>query len=55
MAPLPDELLLQHRHWLIFSHLPGLDQNINQTAGTRIVETVEEVVVKLRETQLENM
>ena len=28
-APLTDALLLQHRHRLLLSHLPGLDLSIN--------------------------
>ena len=52
--PLPNALLLQHRHRFFLSHLPGLDPSINQAAGTRIAETVGEVVVELRETRLEN-
>ena len=52
--PLPDALLIQHRHRLLISHLPKLDPSINQAAGTRITETVQEVAVELRETQLEN-
>ena len=52
--PLPNALLLQHRHRLILCHLPGLDQSINWAAGTRIVETVGEVAVELREIRLEN-
>ena len=28
-APLPDMLLLKHRHRLLLSHLPGLDMSIN--------------------------
>ena len=53
-APLPDALLLQHRHRLLLSHLPGLDPIFNRFTGTCIVETVEEVAVELRETRLEN-
>ena len=53
-APLPNALLLQHRHRLLLSHLPGLDPSINRASGTRIVETVGEVAVELRETRLEN-
>ena len=53
-APLPDALLLQHRHRLLLSHLPRLDPSINRAAGTCIAETVGEVKVELRETQLEN-
>ena len=53
-TPLPDGLLLQHRHYLLISHLPGLDPNINRAAGTSITETVSEVAVELRETWLEN-
>ena len=53
-APLPDTLLLQHRHRLLLSHLPGLDPSINQAEGTCIAETVGEVVVEMRETQTEN-
>ena len=53
-VPLPDALLLQHRHRLLLSHLPGLDLSINQAAGNRIAETVGEVAVELRETWLEN-
>ena len=30
LAPLPDALLLQHRHRLLLSHLSGLDPSINQ-------------------------
>ena len=52
-APLPDTLLLQHRHRLLLSHLPGLDPRINQAAGIRIAETVGGVAVELRETRLE--
>ena len=54
LAPLPDALLLEHRHRLLLGHLPGLDPSINPAAGTRIAETVGEVAVKLRETRLEN-
>ena len=53
-APLPDALLLEHRHLLLLAHLPGLDPSINCAAGTRIAETVREVAVELRETRLEN-
>ena len=53
-APLPDALLLQHRHRLLLGHLPGLDPRINRAAGTRIAEMVGEVAVELRETRLEN-
>ena len=53
-APLPDELLLQHRHRLLLIHLPGIDLSINRAAVTRIKETVREVAVELRETRLEN-
>ena len=52
LAPLPDTLLLQHRHRLILSHLPGLDPSINRATGTRISETVGEVAVELRKTRL---
>ena len=51
-APLSDALLLQHHHWLLLSHLPGLDPNINHATGTRIAETVGEVAVELRKTRL---
>ena len=53
-APLPDALLLEHRHRLLLGHLPGLDPSINRAVGTRIAETVREVAVELRETRLEN-
>ena len=53
-APLPDALLLEHRHRLLLRHLPRLDPSINRAAGTRISETVREVVVELCETRLEN-
>ena len=53
-APLPNALLLEHRHWLLLGHLPGLDPSINRAAGTRIAATVGEVAVELRETRLEN-
>ena len=53
-APLPDALLLEHRHQLLLVHLPGLDPSINCAAGTRITETVREVAVELRETRLDN-
>ena len=53
-APLPDAFLLQHRHRLLISPLPGQDPSINRAAGTRIAETVGEVAVELRETRLEN-
>ena len=53
-APLPDALLLQHRHRLLLSHLPGFDLSRNRAPGTRIAETVGEVAVELRETRLEN-
>ena len=53
-APLPDALLLQHRHKQLLSHLPGLDLSINRTAGTRIAETVGEVSMELMETRLDN-
>ena len=54
LAPLPDALLLQHRHRLLLSHLPGLEPSINRAARTCIMETVGEVAVELRETRLEN-
>ena len=54
MAPLPNTLLLRHRHRLLLSHLSGLNPSINQVSGTRFVETVEEVAVELRDTWLEN-
>ena len=47
-APLPDALLLDHHHRLLLGHLPSLDPIINRGAGTRIAETVGEVVVDLR-------
>ena len=53
-APLPDALLLQHRHWLLLVHLPGLDPSINCAAGTCFADTVGELAVELRETRLEN-
>ena len=46
-ATLSDALLLQHRHWLLLCHLPGLDPSINRTAGTCITETVGEVAMEL--------
>ena len=52
LAPLPDALLLEHRHRLLLGRLPGLDPSINRAAGTRIAETVGEVAVELRETRL---
>ena len=52
-APLPDALLLKHRHRLLLVHLPGLEPSINRAAGTRIAETVGEVAVELMETRLE--
>ena len=53
-APLPDALLLQHRHRhrLLLSHLPGIYPSINRAAGTHIAKTVREVAVELRETRL---
>ena len=54
LAPLPNALLLEHRHRLLLGHLPGLDPSINRAAGTRIADTVGEVAVELRETLLEN-
>ena len=54
LAPLPAALLLQHRHWLLLSHLPRLDPSINRAAGTHINETFGEVAVELREMRLEN-
>ena len=54
LAPLPNALLLQHRHRLLLSHLPCLNPSINGAAGIRISETVGEVEVELRETWLEN-
>ena len=53
-SPLPNALLLQHRHRLLLIHLPGIDPSINSAAGTRIEEMVGEVGVELRETWLEN-
>ena len=46
-APLPNAILLQHRHRVLLSHLPRLELNINRTEGTRIAETVVEVAVEL--------
>ena len=54
LAPLPDALLLQHRHRLLLIHLPGLETSINCAAGTCIAKTVGEVAVELRETRLKN-
>ena len=54
LAPLPNALLLEHRHRLLLVHLPGLDPSINRAAGTHIAETSGEVAVELRETRLEN-
>ena len=54
LAPLPDALLLQHRHQLLLRHLTGLKPSINFTAGTGITDTVREVALELRETRLEN-
>ena len=48
LSPLPDTLLLQHLHRLLLSHRPGLNPSINRGAGTRIAETVRELVVELR-------
>ena len=53
-APLPDTILLQHRHQIIISHLSGLKPSINGAAGSRTEETVGEVVVDPREMRLEN-
>ena len=53
-APLPNALLLQHRHRLLLIHIPGLYPSVNRAAGTRIAETVREMTVELRETRLEN-
>ena len=53
-APLPDALLLQHRHQLLFSHLPEIYPSINREAGTHISKTVGEVAVELHKTRLEN-
>ena len=53
-APLPDTLLLQHRHRLLLIHLPSFDLSINHASGTRIAKTVGEVAVELRATRLEN-
>ena len=53
-APLPDAILLQHRHRILLSHLTGLDPSINRAEGTGIAETVREVAVELRDTRLEN-
>ena len=53
-APLPDAILLQNHHWLLLSHLPGLDPSMNRAVGTRIAETVGEVAVERRETCFEN-
>ena len=53
-TPLPDALLLEHRHQLLLGHMPRLDPSIIRAAGTCIAETVGEVLVDLRETRLEN-
>ena len=53
-APLLNAILLQHRHRLLLINITGLDPSINRAAGTRISDTVGEVAVELRETQLEN-
>ena len=45
-APLPDELLLQHRHHLLLIHLTGLYPSINRAVGTRIAKTVREVALE---------
>ena len=54
LAPLPNSLLLHHRHQLLMSHLHVLKPSINHVTGTCIAETVIEVAVELRETQLDN-
>ena len=54
LAPLPEVILLQHRHQILLSHLPGLNPSINRAAGTCISKTVGEVAVELRGTRLEN-
>ena len=46
-APLPNVLLLQHRHRLLLIHLPGLELSINRVSGTCIAKTVREVAVEL--------
>ena len=51
-APLPNTLLMEHRHRLLLGQLPGLEPSIHRAAGTRIAETVGEVAVELRETRL---
>ena len=38
---------------MLLIHLTRIDPSINREAGTRITETVGEVVVELRETRLE--
>ena len=48
LVPLPNALLLQHRHGLLLSHLPVLDPSINRAAGNRIAKTFKEVAVELR-------
>ena len=53
-APLPDALLLQHCHRLLLRHPARIDLSINRADRTRILETIVEVAVELRETQLEN-
>ena len=58
MAPnssesLPGALLLKHQHCILLSHLPGLYPSINRAAGTRIAESVGEVAVDLRKTQID--
>ena len=44
-VPLPNALLLHHRHQLLLIHLTSLKPSINRAAGTRIAETVKEVAV----------
>ena len=53
-APLPDALLLHHRHRLLLSHLPSLNPSINRVAGTRISEIVGEVALEMRERRIKN-
>ena len=48
IAPVADELLKLHWHYLMIQHLPGLDPSIKRATGTHIAQKIGEVSVEMR-------
>ena len=47
IAPVANELLMLHWHYLMIQHLPGLDPSIKRTTGTHIAQKIGEVSVEM--------